>query len=90
MRREGYLKTGVMIVDKVGECIYYHEKVGTPVSCITLNKMNWGIFENFANMYFEGSVNEDKTVEWDGVTVRKGSDLMVKDMTWEYKKAIEA
>ena len=88
--RRGYKRTGVLTVDKVAGCIYHYEQQGRPLESVTLDEQHWAIFEGFANKYFKGCVNEDNTVDFDGVIVRKGSRLMSKDMYWDFKKTIEA
>jgi hypothetical protein len=90
MIKTGYKKTGVLIVDKVEACIDHYEKQGKTLRQITLDFGHWAIFKNYAITIAPDCMNEDESIDLDGVEVRRGSSLQSTDMYWDFKTKGEA
>lgn len=90
MIKTGYKRTGNIVVDKVSACIDFYASQGRPLSRVVLDKTNWNYFANYAVRVAEGCIEAGDKIDFDGVTIQKGSDLMTKDMYWEFKIMAEA
>lgn len=83
IKKGPYKPTGNIAVDMVAACINHYTRQGKRVAYIRLDAIHWTMFKGYVLETTPGHELLNDEVDFDGVTIAKGSSLQIKPLYWE-------